>query len=343
MKTLFKYGKAEFKIAENFRELSYEIGNYGNDVLWICDTNTARMVRPLPQPNIIVSPGEGSKNFNTIERIITCAIDSRMTKDSVFLGLGGGMICDVTALAASLFHRGCRCVLVPTTLMAMADACLGGKTGINYRNEKNVVGTLYSPDEVVLCPEMLRSISEKDFYNGLAEITKHALISENRELYEELVLGRQKIVSRDQETVTRLIELSLRVKLSMIENNREDALNLGHIFGYCLETLFDFQKTHGECVAWGISRSTELSYRAGLCDRSFYEEVDRILLPFKYNINYRVPRSNWQVFKNILSKNAEYRATDNKFHVLKAMGDVVSYQAEEKLIKDVVIEGVTYL
>lgn len=342
MKTLFQFGKSVYKSVENFSELSYEIGNFGNDLLWICDTNTARMVRPLPQPNVIINTGEGAKNFTTLERILQVALDAGLSEKATFLGLGGGVVCDLTSLSASLFHRGCKCLLVPTTLMAMGDACLGGKNGINARGIKNAIGNTYEADEVLLCPEMIRSLSDREYYSGLAEIIKHALVSNSKEMYQSIVLEREKINSRDLDTVSRLVQLSLEAKKEILEQNRQEILKLGHVFANILEAMTDYKKTHGECVAWGIVRSTELAYRCGLCDKSFSDNIYRVFKPFKYQIDYRIPRANWQLFKSLLAKNSTYNSSNHKLLVLTDLGNVVSYEAEEDSIKDAVVEGLVY-
>ncbi len=342
MKTLFQFGKSVYKTVDGFSELSYEIGNYGNDILWICDTNTARMVRPLPQPNVIINTGEGAKNFTTLERILQVAIDAGLTEKSTFLGLGGGVVCDLASLAASLFHRGCRCLLVPTTLMAMGDACLGGKNGINFRGVKNAIGNTYEADEVLICPEMIRSLSDRDYYSGLSEIIKHALVSNSKEMYQTIVLEREKINSRDLGIVSSLIQLSLEAKKEILEQDRAEILKLGHVFGNILEIMFDYKRTHGECVAWGIVRTTELGYRCGLCDKSFSDNINRVYKPLKYDIEYKIPRANWQLFKSLLAKNSTYNSCGHKLLILTDLGNVVSYEAEEGAIKDAVIEGVVY-
>ncbi|MCR5761582.1 MAG: 3-dehydroquinate synthase [Sphaerochaetaceae bacterium] len=342
METLFKYGKAVYKTVDNFNELSYEIGNFGNNVLWICDTNTARMVRPLPQPNVIINTGEGSKNFTTLERILQVAIDADLNKNSTFIGLGGGVVCDITALAASIFRRGCKCLLIPTTIMAMGDACLGGKTGINFRGVKNAIGNTYEANEVLLCPEMLRSLPDREYYSGLSEIIKHALLSNSRELYQKVVLDRQKINARDLDTVSDLIRLSLETKKEVLEQNRSEILKLGHVFGTVLETMTDFNKSHGECIVWGIIRSTELGYKCGLCEKSFADNICRVFKPFKYDVDYKIPRTNWQLFKSILAKNNTYNSSNHELLILTDLGTVVSYAAEEDAIQDAVIESVVY-
>ena len=131
-------------MADSFSDLSYHVGTYGKSTLWVCDSNTARMVRPLPSPNVVLEAGESSKSFACVERIISVAIDNNLGRECTFIALGGGMICDVTAFAASIYMRGCKVILIPTTLISMASSALGGKTSINFKFSKEAVGT-FSP------------------------------------------------------------------------------------------------------------------------------------------------------------------------------------------------------
>ena len=155
--------------------------------------------------------------------------------------------------------RGARCILVPTTLLSAVDATLGGKTGIDYGGAKNTVGTFFPADKVLIVPQLLRTLPEKEYRSGLGEVLKHAILSSDDALMRFLIDSRDTVLARDEETVMEMIRLSLEVKISYITRDPEEtkgirsALNLGHTFGHALEKLHHFQDlSHGEAVGIGM-------------------------------------------------------------------------------------------
>ena len=243
-------------MADDFTDLSYHVGTYGNKTLWICDSNTAKMVRPLPSPNVILEAGESSKSFACLERIISVAMDNNLGRDCTFIALGGGMICDITAFAASIYMRGRKVILIPTTLVSMASSTLGGKTSINFRFAKDIVGTFFPANEVLICTDCLRSLTQKDYMNGFAEVLKHSLLTKDDELFNIVATQKQKILDRDSETLKQIITISLQIKKSYIDNDPYErlglraALNLGSTFAYALEGMSRLQWSSGQAVAW---------------------------------------------------------------------------------------------
>ena len=330
-------------VASDFNDLSYHVGSLGINTLWVCDSNTARMVRPLPNPNVIIEPGESSKNYSSVEKIISTAVENNLGRDCSFVALGGGVVCDITAFSASIYMRGCKVVLIPTTLLSMCDASIGGKTCVDFKYTKNLIGTFFPANEVLICADTIKSLSNKDFINGLAEVIKHCFLTKNDELFNILATSKEQIMERKPEVLSKIVSLSLEVKKSYVDQDPYDrlgiraALNLGHTFGHALESLSRLQCTHGQAVAWGISRSTQASKEMGLCDPNFAAGVDKLLSYYGYDINYKINRSDWLDYKYHLSKDKKVVNRVVKFVLLKDQGEIVVSEIDEVLIKKLVM------
>ena len=211
--------------------------------LWVCDNFTRTLLPDTLDAIVVLPPGETAKGWDSVQKILLAAKQYGMARDGRFIAFGGGVICDITAFAASIYMRGCSVSLIPTTLLAMVDASLGGKTAIDLFGAKNLVGTFYPADEVLLCSRTLASLPEKEYKNGLGEVLKHALLSPDMSLLEFLEEHQTAILARESSMVDRMIEISLDVKRSYIERDPKeqrgirDALNLGHTFGHALESV----------------------------------------------------------------------------------------------------------
>ncbi|MBQ0166538.1 MAG: 3-dehydroquinate synthase [Treponema sp.] len=259
--------------------------------VYVTDTNVAALPQvhqflesiPDSSVSIVLDAGEEAKTFENVLKIVTKAIDAGMTRTSVFTGIGGGVITDMTAMAASLFKRGAGLELVPTTLLAMVDASIGGKTGCDFQNYKNMIGTFYPASRIFMATEFLQFLPEKEYKSGLAEVVKMAMLYAPK-LF--MILSEQKdaVDRRDPETLMDMVLRSSRSKAAVVERDLMESgerkqLNLGHTFGHALETCAGLGVvTHGDAVAWGCARAMELSCRLGLTeDDSWKNDVFALL------------------------------------------------------------------
>ncbi|MFC2477475.1 MAG: 3-dehydroquinate synthase family protein [Treponema socranskii subsp. buccale] len=230
----------------------------------------------------ILGSGEGYKTIESVLTIVKNAIDAEFSRKDSFVAVGGGVISDITGFAASLFKRGASCAFVPTTLLSMVDAAIGGKTGCDFNNYKNMIGSFYPAESIYIFPEFVQSLSEDQYRSGLAEALKTALLYD-AELYDVFKNESEKICSRDKATVNFIIKKCAVAKASVVERdfteqNIRTYLNYGHTFGHALESLAGFGSvTHGDAVAWGISRAVTLSCNIGLCSRAYKDEVLSVL------------------------------------------------------------------
>lgn len=231
---------------------------------------------------VIVKSGEKYKTIKTVLQIVTAALDRAFTRKDVFCAIGGGVLTDMTAFAASLYKRGAVCEFVPTTLLAMVDAAMGGKTGCDFDDYKNMIGAFYPARALYVYPEFVQSLSAAQYRSGFAEAFKTALLYD-KAMYSQIKKNKEKILKRDREFVFKMIQACAKAKArvvqkDMTEKNIRMQLNLGHTFGHALETCAGLGKiAHGDAVAWGISRALELSQKLGLCSKEYKEEVFALL------------------------------------------------------------------
>ena len=201
---------------------------------------------PISRNTMIIPGGEQSKTAEMLNEIWQQMSKAQLRRDSQVVIIGGGTVCDIGAFAASTWKRGVKLTLIPTTLLCMVDASLGGKTAVNVAGSKNQAGTVYPASEIIVCTEFLKTLPKKEMLNGLAEALKTAAIG-NRKIIDYLF-------EKDYESV---VQACLEVKGNIVtqdlnENGQRRLLNLGHTIGHCIEAVSQFTIDHGIAVAMGI-------------------------------------------------------------------------------------------
>ena len=261
--------------------------------LQVFDTWTAPLFPVSEVPRHVWPAGEQYKAWPQIDGLLARALDLGLARDSTIGGIGGGVVTDMAAFGASLYMRGCRLVLVPTTLLGMVDAALGGKTGVDYGGLKNLVGTFYPAHELRIWPGALKTLSERDYRSGLAEVLKHAFLGET-DLLALLEDRREAVLARDEAVLDELVRRAVLVKAGVVQRDfREQGerafLNLGHTFGHALEAVmgFDGSWTHGEAVAWGMARAFDLGRALGKTDPVWAQRA--VSLIEAYGLRTRAP------------------------------------------------------
>lgn len=246
----------------------------------LVDQNTDEVVTPfIPTQEynlrkIVLPAGERCKDLDTLKTTLSTLLDWEVTRDATVVGAGGGAVTDLAGMVSNLYLRGIRLVLIPTTLLAMVDAALGGKTGINFGRYKNMVGTFYPASEVRICSSLLTTLPEREFRSGLAEVIKAAMLGD-AELMTLLEDRSADILARNPGVLSEMIYRSVMVKVRHVEEDFTERgirvhLNLGHTFGHALESAAGLGAySHGEAVAWGIGRALELGEYLGITDREY--------------------------------------------------------------------------
>jgi len=288
--------------------------------------------------SVVLGSGEKYKNLESIEDIARVAVEHGLDRDALFIGIGGGVICDMTAFVASVYMRGCRVILVPTSLLSMVDASIGGKTGVDFLERKNLIGSFYPAEKVLVYTRFIETLSDIEFKSGLAEIIKHGLLS-GEELFEYMENNSQKILERDPDLLEELIHRSLLVKADYIEKDfRENGcrahLNLGHTFGHALETAIGLGRfTHGEAVAWGISRALRAGVRCGLTDESYAERAENMLRSYGYDIDFT--EFDRKLYMDAISSDKKKKDGKLRFVLQKNLGETIITGLDAELIIEV--------
>ena len=205
--------------------------------------------------------GERSKTLTQLEKLASKLVSCGADRRSVILALGGGVVGDVAGFLASIFMRGIPVVQIPTTLLAQVDSAIGGKTGVNLKSGKNLLGTFYQPLAVLADPDVLATLPEREYRSGLFEAMKYGVIR-NRAIFELMETNRDALLSRDGALLETLITECIRVKAEVVsaderESGKRRILNFGHTIGHALEAETDYQQfLHGEAVGWGMIAAT---------------------------------------------------------------------------------------
>ena len=233
---------------------------------------------------LTVPPGEGSKSFAELERVIDRLLAFQLDRTDVVVALGGGVVGDLAGLAAALFMRGIGFVQVPTTLLAQVDSSVGGKTAIDTPRGKNLVGAFHQPRLVVADIDVLETLPERQLRSGWAEVLKHGLICD-RDYFDWLADEGAAGATGDPEALERAVVRSVEIKSAIVGEDEKEAgrralLNLGHTFGHALEAELGFDEsklTHGEAVALGCALAFRFSAARGLCPPETAARVETVL------------------------------------------------------------------
>lgn len=231
-------------------------------------------------PPIILPAGEETKNFHYLEHITKKLLSYKLDRKSSLIALGGGVVGDLTGFAAAIFMRGIPFVQIPTTLLAQVDSAVGGKTGINLPEGKNMVGAFHQPAMVLTDPETLGTLPERELKAGYAEVLKYALIGDPA-FFDWLEKNGAGVISGDRGAQREAIWKSCAIKAGIVaadereQNDVRALLNLGHSFGHALEAMgcYDGRLLHGEAVGIGMILAFSLSARLGLCPAAEAEKL----------------------------------------------------------------------
>jgi 3-dehydroquinate synthase len=246
-----------------------------------------RLIASLPGEVQIkaVDGGEPTKSYTRLECVLEWLLENRVDRRSVLFVMGGGVVGDLGGFAASIVLRGIPFVQVPTTLLAQVDSSVGGKTGINTAQGKNLVGSFYQPAAVLCDTDTLKTLPDRELKAGYAEVVKYALLG-SREFYDWLEVNGDKILALSDSELTDAIETSCRMKAEIVgDDEREQAggdralLNLGHTFAHALESAarYDGRLLHGEAVSIGLVLAFRLCVKMGLCPGQDSVRMDRHL------------------------------------------------------------------
>ena len=230
----------------------------------------------------ILPDGEQEKKLKTVHKIIDRLMEAGFGRDSTLIALGGGVVGDITGFTASIFMRGINFIQIPTTLLAQVDASVGGKTAVNHKSGKNLIGSFYQPQCVICDSIFLATLEATEISAGLAEIIKYGLIFDS-EFFQWLQKNMQQILSNDRAAVDYVIQRSCAIKAEIVAQDEKEQsvralLNFGHTFGHAIEKLTGYGNwTHGDAVAVGMVLAARLSENMSLITPEDVQNIEEIL------------------------------------------------------------------
>ncbi len=275
--------------------------------------------------SFVFEAGEGRKNLDTVQDLYEHLVEEHYERGDVLAALGGGVTGDLTGFAAATYMRGMRFIQIPTSLLAQVDSSIGGKTGVDFRACKNMVGAFHHPSLVYANVQTLHSLTEREYISGLGEIIKHGLIKD-KAYYEWLKANREAILAQDPSVMTEMIFRSCKIKQEVVENDpREQGeralLNFGHTLGHAIEKLKDFSLLHGECVAIGMTGAARLSASRSMISASDLEEIVQTLQDFKLPV--RTDRLTAEITAETTLSDKKMNKGRIRFILLESIGRAV--------------------
>ncbi|OQY53105.1 MAG: 3-dehydroquinate synthase [Desulfobacteraceae bacterium 4572_89] len=276
--------------------------------------------KKFPQgPVITIGMGEKIKTLATVESILNELICLSCDRSSFILGIGGGIVCDITGFAASIFLRGVQFGFVSTSLLSQVDASVGGKNGVNLNNFKNMLGVFNQPEFVICDIDLLQTLPKPEISNGLAEIVKHGLIRDIN-MMKFIEKNLQKALDLDRETIFKLVAESVSIKSQVVQQDEKEAgerrkLNFGHTIGHAIEKLD--QAGHGRAVSKGMVAAAMFSRQRGMITQDDVERIITLLkgLNLPVNLDYGADQ-----IMEAASRDKKKQGSNLHFIFLEALG-----------------------
>lgn len=283
----------------------------------------------------VFEAGEESKNLDTIYGAYEGLTECHFNRKDVLLALGGGVVGDMTGFIAATYMRGIDFIQIPTTLLSQVDSSIGGKTGVDFKQYKNMIGAFKMPRLVFINTETLSTLPDIQFASGMAEVLKAGLLKDGH-FYEWTINNFLEINDKDPETLTNMIRKSVEIKKFIVEKDPFEQgdralLNLGHTAGHAIEKYMNFKMSHGECVALGTIVAAYISYKREMISTEDFYEIRDMFVPFNLPISLDEIDAD-----EILRLTKSDKKAENgfiKFILLKKIGKAV-------IVKDVTDEEI---
>ena len=231
---------------------------------------------------LVLPEGESQKNLETVQNAIKFLSDNGIDRQASIIAFGGGVVGDISGFVASSYMRGIKFLQVPTTLLAQVDSSVGGKTGVNTRKGKNLIGAFYQPSAVIADTRFLETLESERFSEGLAEVIKYGLIRD-RDFFEWLEVNISEILSLDSKAMAHLIERCCQIKAEVVSQDEREGsvraiLNFGHTFGHAIESLTEYSVySHGEAVAMGMIMASNMSQKMGMLSSEDTKRIKNLI------------------------------------------------------------------
>lgn len=288
---------------------------------------------------------EPAKNFVSLSRIFDDLIVKEFSRDTLVIAIGGGITGDIAGFAAATFMRGVKFIQVATTLLAAVDSSVGGKTGINFNDTKNIIGAIYQPEFVLIDTEFLKTLPEEEIICGIGEVVKYAFLTDQK-FFITLKNNLPKLLKLDSAFTSKIIETCISFKGDVVaEDEKEDGLrkilNLGHTFAHAIEIEQNHIIKHGQAVTVGLVCALDLSRRIGLLDEKLFGEYIKLPLLLKDKITLKVFDSA-RIYE-IMKRDKKGRNHKIKFVLLQDVGNVlIDVEVDQDEVMQSIQQGMNY-
>jgi 3-dehydroquinate synthase len=325
------------------------------NILLVIDSNVKKLYSKIIEStflnlktkvkSITITTNEKNKSFETLKKIHSVLIKNNFGRDSIIVAIGGGIIGDITGFAASTYMRGIKYVQVPTTLLASVDSSVGGKTGINFGRTKNVIGSFYQPELVLIDTNFFSTLNDSERLCGLGEIIKYAFLT-NHNFYNFVQKNISTILNNDTQIVAKVIKESISFKGSVVEADEKEAgirkvLNLGHTFAHAFEVEQNHKLKHGQAVIVGITSSLYLSKSLNLITTKDFNKYLDFLLLFSASIKLKDANKN-HLYKLML-RDKKNRQNEIKFVLVREIGEIITdVPAQKHLVIDSLTQTISH-
>jgi 3-dehydroquinate synthase len=272
------------------------------------------LARALPNVSVVTMPdGEQYKTLETVAKLYADLVAVGLDRSGTVIAIGGGVVGDTAGFVAATYMRGVRFVQIPTSLLAMVDSSVGGKVGVDLPQGKNLVGAFKQPDWVLIDPDVLATLPEREWRCGMAETIKHGFLADEGLLAPELWA---------KERAAELVRRAVQVKVDVVQQDPYERgvrahLNLGHTFAHAIERVSEYRWLHGEAVGVGLVAAARLSYALGLCDSGLAEEVEDIVE--KVGLPTRLGSLDAEALFAAMGTDKKWQAGHSRFVLLKGM------------------------
>lgn len=269
--------------------------------------------------------GEKNKTLDTVKEVYTFLIQEGFTRNDMLVALGGGVVGDLTGFTAATYLRGIEFIQIPTTLLSQVDSSIGGKTGVDFDQYKNMVGAFYMPKLVYCNISTLKDLDDRQYFSGMAEVMKSALLKDSL-FYEWIIHHMYEICERQESTLLEMVVRTDEIKKNIVEKDPTEKadralLNLGHTIGHAIEKAKNFELLHGECVALGCVAAAYISMKHKLLSADEYFEIRDMFVPFHLPIT--VDCINPEEIVHLTKSDKKMGTGTIKFILLKKIGKAV--------------------
>ena len=305
--------------------------NAPEKILIVCDTNVLALYSDevagvlknagYDAACYAFAAGEENKEIATVLGICAAAMEAGLDRSSMIIALGGGVVGDMAGLAAALYMRGIRYVQVPTTLLSQSDSSVGGKTGVDFRGAKNILGAFLQPSHVYINVSALKTLPRREIVSGMGEVIKHALIADAG-FFDYITNNPGEILSLDPELMMAVCRKNCAVKAHVVEMDERESgermkLNFGHTVGHAIEGAVDFSLSHGECVGIGMRAAAYISNKLGTLTDGDTQRIYAALSQFGFaeRADFDFARAS-----GLLKSDKKNKAGKNRFVLLSGIG-----------------------